>query len=188
MRPSQRGRASDQSSARLCQTITRPSTRPGSGCVGFNGLVVRSWSAGAFSRLSASAGVHVMASSNDVSSETVIVTASARKKLPVTPDTATSGRKTTTGVMVDPTRGREISCSALRTAATLVSPASRCRTMFSTTTIASSMTRPMAAARPPRVIRLKLSPMIHSMSTVTATVTGITRPATIEERQSRRKR
>ena len=53
---------------------------------------------------------------------------------------------------------REISCRALRTASARVSPASRWSTMFSTTTMASSMTRPMAAASPPSVIRLKLSP------------------------------
>ena len=35
-----------------------------------------------------------------------MVTASARKKLPVTPVTAMSGRKTTTGVMVEPISGR----------------------------------------------------------------------------------
>ncbi len=60
--------------------------------------------------------VQVTASSSGrVSSATVIVTARARKKLPVTPATAMSGRNTTTGVIVEPTRGREISCSALRT-------------------------------------------------------------------------
>ena len=89
-----------------------------------------------------------------------MVTASARKKLPVTPVTAISGRKTTTGVMVEKTSGRVTSASALRTACTRVSPESRCSTMFSTTTMASSMTRPIAAASPPSVIRLKLWPMI----------------------------
>ena len=97
-----------------------------------------------------------------------MVTARARKKRPVTPLTETSGRKTTTGVMVDPISGMVISLSALRTASARCSPASRCITMFSTTTMASSITRPMAAARPPSVIRLKLSPMIHSTTMVTA--------------------
>ena len=38
-----------------------------------------------------------------------MVTASARKKLPVTPVTEMSGRKTTTGVMVEPISGTVIS-------------------------------------------------------------------------------
>ena len=54
-------------------------------------------------------GVHVSASTSDVISEAAMVMASARKKLPVTPVTATSGRNTTTGVMVDPTSGTVIS-------------------------------------------------------------------------------
>ena len=49
-----------------------------------------------------------------------------------------------------------------------ICPASRCITMFSTTTIASSITRPTAAARPPSVIRLKLSPSTRSAMKVTA--------------------
>ncbi len=44
------------------------------------------------------------------------VTASARKKVPVTPLIVTSGRKTTMGVIVDPIRGTRISCSAFRMA------------------------------------------------------------------------
>ena len=58
-------------------------------------------------------GVQVTASSREVSSETVMVIASARKKLPVTPVTTTSGRNTTTGVIVEKTSGREISCKRL---------------------------------------------------------------------------
>ena len=70
-----------------------------------------------------SAGVKLSASSSDVSSAAVIVIASARKKLPVTPVTAISGRNTTTGVMVEPISGVVISCSAVRTASTRVCPA-----------------------------------------------------------------
>src|SRR5580698_939579 len=63
-----------------------------------------------------SAGVKVRARRRDVRSAAVIVTASARKKLPVTPDTAIKGRKTTTGVIVDPINGVVISRRAERTA------------------------------------------------------------------------
>ena len=48
-----------------------------------------------------------------MNSETVMVTASARKKLPVTPVIEISGRKTTIGVIVEPIRGMVISCRAL---------------------------------------------------------------------------
>ena len=137
---------------------------------------------------SESAGVKVTARASEVSRAAVMVTASARKKLPVTPVVAISGRKTTTGVMVEKTSGVASSCSAMRMAVVRDWPASRWTTMFSTTTMASSMTRPMAAARPPRVIRLKDCPMAQRKRIVTATVTGITRPATSELDQSRRKR
>ena len=52
--------------------------------------------------------------------------------------------------------------------------------------MASSITSPTAAARPPSVIRLKLSPMNRNAMKVTAMVAGITRPATSEVPQSRR--
>src|SRR6202521_412609 len=60
-----------------------------------------------------SVGVQVSARSNEVNRETVMVTASARKKLPVTPVVEMSGRKTTIGVIVEPMRGIVNSLSAL---------------------------------------------------------------------------
>ena len=103
-----------------------------------------------------SVGVQVNARRSEVNRETVMVTASARKKVPVTPVIEMRGRKTTIGVMVDPISGTVNSRRALWMAWNRLWPASRCKTIFSRTTIASSMTRPTAAARPPRVIRLKL--------------------------------
>ena len=50
---------------------------------------------------------------------------------------------------------------------------SACRAMFSTTTIASSATRPIAAAIPPSVIRLMVWPKAVSPRSTMATVTGI---------------
>ena len=63
-----------------------------------------------------SAGVKVTASASEVSRAAVMVMARARKKLPVTPVVAISGRKTTTGVMVEKTSGVDISRMARRTA------------------------------------------------------------------------
>src|ERR1035437_7935041 len=61
-----------------------------------------------------------------------------------------SGRKTTIGVIVEPTSGARISRMALEMASARDWPLSRCMTMFSTTTMASSITRPTAAPRPQR--------------------------------------
>ena len=141
-------------------------------------LLIRNW---------LSAGVQVSASASDASSATDMVTARARKNVPVTPAIETSGRKTTIGVMVEPISGMVISSSALWIACSRVCPASRCSTMFSTTTMAVSITKPTAAARPPSVIRLKLSPINLSAIKVSAMVAGIISPATMEVPQSRRK-
>ena len=72
-----------------------------------------------------------------------------------------SGIKTTTGVSVEPTSGME----DISPTPSLNSLGSLDKTrgylshdMDSTTTIASSITSPIAAAIPPRVIMLKLSP------------------------------
>src|SRR6266852_9573317 len=60
-----------------------------------------------------SVGVQVNARRSEVKRETVMVTARARKKLPVTPVVEMSGRKTTIGVIVEPIRGIVNSRSAL---------------------------------------------------------------------------
>ena len=65
---------------------------------------------------SASTGVKNSASTSDVSSATAIVSASERKKTPVTPVSSASGRKTTTGVIVETMIGPVISAIASCTA------------------------------------------------------------------------
>ena len=133
-------------------------------------------------------GVQVSASRSEVKSETVMVTANARKNVPVTPVMETRGRKTTMGVIVEPIRGTVISFSALWMASRRPWPASRCKTIFSRTTMASSMTNPTAAARPPKVMRLKDWPVSFRTIKVMSNVAGITRPATSDVPQSRRNR
>ncbi len=133
-----------------------------------------------------SVGVQVSARASEVSRAAPTVTASARKKTPVTPVMEISGRKTTIGVMVEPTSGARTSRMALRMASARDWPLSRCMTMFSTTTMASSITRPTAAASPPSVIRLKLWSITRRMMKVIAMVAGITSPATSDVPQSRR--
>ena len=89
--------------------------------------------------------------------------------------------------MVEKTIGAVISAMARCTASSRDAPAATWLWMFSTTTMASSMTRPMAAAMPPRVIKSKLSPTSHMASTVTSSVTGMTSVATSVVPQLRRK-
>ncbi len=115
-----------------------------------------------------------------------MATAKARKKVPVTPVIEIRGKNTTIGVSVDPMSGTVSSLRALLVASSGPSPPSRCRTMFSTTTILSSMTNPTAAASPPKVIMLKLSPRIFMAIKVTKIVAGTTRPVMTAVPQSRR--
>ena len=75
---------------------------------------------------SARTGVKVRASTSEVSSATVIVSASERKNAPVTPVSSASGRKTTTGVTVEPMIGIVISETAFWTATLFDSPCKRC--------------------------------------------------------------
>ncbi len=131
--------------------------------------------------------VHTSASTSDDSSATLMAIASALKNDPVTPVIVMSGRKTTIGVSVDPISGTVISLSALAVACSGPSPLSRWSTIFSTTTILSSITSPTAAARPPSVIRLKLCPSTFIAMNVTTIVTGTTSPVMTAVPQSRRK-
>src|SRR5450759_2135492 len=58
--------------------------------------------------------------------------------------------------------------------------------MFSMTTIESSMTRPMAMVRPPRVSMFRESPWLQRMISAPITLSGMERPAMMVERQLRR--
>src|SRR5271167_472175 len=129
-------------------------------------------------------GGQLSAKAKEVNRETPTVMARARKNTQVTPVVAINGTNTTIGVMVENTSGVVISRKALLIASSRPCPASRCSATFSTTTIASSMTSPTAAARPPSVIRLKLWFSSLRIMKVINTVTGITKTATIEVPQS----
>ncbi len=60
------------------------------------------------------------------------------------------------------------------------------RSMCSIITMASSMIRPMAAAMPPSVMMLKLSPSSHRISVAAASTAGTAITAARVTRQSRR--
>ena len=94
------------------------------------------------------------------------------------PSMNASGTNTTTGVSVEPTSGPVISFADRPIAATGESPAAAWVAMLSTTTIASSITSPTAAAIPPSVIRLKLVPSSFIATSAARIVTGMTTTAT----------
>ena len=138
-------------------------------------------------KMRASTGVKKMARNSDASSAVTMVMARARKNTAVMPPRNTSGTKTTMGVRVEPISAGVSSVIALRAASSGVWPIERCTMMFSTITMASSITTPMQAARPPSVIRLKL--MLKSfMNTMAISVAmGITTAAISVVRQFFRK-
>src|SRR4051812_13913581 len=102
--------------------------------------------------------------------ETLRVMERARKNWPTTPERRPRGANTTTEVRVEPTTGASSSLVAFSIA--FSSFRARWRWMFSTTTTASSMTRPMATARPPIDIRFTVSPNRRMKRNVEMTVRG----------------
>ena len=103
-----------------------------------------------------------------------MVTASALKKPPVTPVRKASGANTTTVLVVEPISGRAISPAAANMLAPGAPSSRSCnlRIRCSSMTTASSTTRPTAAARPPRVIMLKLICSMKSTRQAEANTAG----------------
>ena len=103
----------------------------------------------------ASTGITVSETSSEASRATVTVIANGAKSCPTKPPTSAIGAKTATVVRVDAVTAPATSRTPVedRVAASS-SPYSRCRLMFSSTTIESSTTRPTAMVSAPRVSRL----------------------------------
>jgi hypothetical protein len=76
------------------------------------------------------------------------VTANSRNRRPVSSVRKVSGRKTATAEMVAATTAKEISCMPFLAASSAGVPDSTQRVMFSSTTMASSTTRPIARVTP----------------------------------------
>jgi hypothetical protein len=134
--------------------------------------------------------MRVSESTSDTSTETERVSDRARKNWPTTPERKPSGASTTTVVRVEPTTGAISSrvASSIACSPRPPPPADSRRWMFSTITTASSITRPMATARPPIDIRLIDSPNSFMNRKVASTVSGRVIEAIRVTRQSRRKR
>ena len=90
-------------------------------------------------------GVMVSAMMPDRITAPASVMANSRKSDPVSPPVKASGANTAASVMVIATMGPTISCMPLKEACMGDSPSSMCRWMFSTTTMASSTTSPIAS-------------------------------------------
>ncbi len=113
--------------------------------------------------------------------------ARARKNTAVMPPRKIRGTKTMMGLRVEPMRAGVSSWIALRAASRGVWPIDRCTAMFSTMTIASSITTPTEAAMPPRVMMLKLMLKSFMKTMATRVEIGITSAATTVVRQLFRK-
>jgi hypothetical protein len=137
-------------------------------------------------RWPASSGTTVTATTSDASSATTTVNANGRKKLPAMPLRNAIGRKTATVVSVDDATAVVISRAPVYAATIGRSPSDTWRLTFSSTTIESSTTRPMATIIPPRVRMFRVMPCHHSTISATSSDSGIETAATSVARPLRR--
>ena len=94
----------------------------------------------------------------ETASAAAIVTANSRNSRPVMSVRKVRGRKTATADTVAATTAKEISCIPRRAASMRGVPDSTQRVMFSSTTMASSTTRPIASVIPISVRVLMVKP------------------------------
>ena len=90
------------------------------------------------------------------------MTAKGRNHSPAPPPMKATGMNTAMMENVVAVTARPISAVPLRAAVMRSSPRSMCRTMFSRTTIASSISTPMASDRPSSVMKLSVKPHTHT--------------------------
>ena len=102
-----------------------------------------------------STGTIVRATTREASRATVAVTAKGRNSSPARPPTKAMGRNTATETRVEAVIAVATSRVPSRIAVRRSAPRPRCRRMFSTTTIASSTTRPIEIVSAPSVSVLR---------------------------------
>ena len=100
----------------------------------------------------ASIGVSVSATKSERPTEPATVSPNSPRKLPTIPSTKTTGRNTAITDAVAAVAANAICRAPISAALRVDSPDSRCRSMFSSTMIASSITTPTASAMPSSVI------------------------------------
>ena len=104
--------------------------------------------------------------------DTAIVKANCRKKSPVTPPMNPQGTNTAESTAATPITGPVTSSIAFPAASRGESPSAIHRSTFSTTTIASSTTIPIASTSPKSESVLRLKPMAAMAAKVPTIATG----------------
>ena len=104
-------------------------------------------SAGRRNRIAHIIGVVVREMTMEIRIATESVTANSRKSRPTMPPMRRIGMKTATSETLIENTVKAISRAPRRAASSGEAPSSRCRVMFSITTIASSTTKPVAIVR-----------------------------------------
>ena len=135
-----------------------------------------------------SIGISVIATTSEMPIASATVSAWSRNSWPAMPCTNTSGRNTAIVVKVDATTAMLTSRVPVMAASRMPSPRSRAFAIDSSTTIESSTTRPVASARPPSDITLRLRPSWSMKKNVAMIDTGSDRPTTNVLQPSRRNR
>ncbi len=131
-------------------------------------------------------GVSVSATKPETSTAPARVSANSTKIRPVRPGVKASGANTATRVSVMATTAKPISLAPLSAAWKGSSPSSMWRKMFSSTTMASSTTRPMASTRASRVKVFTVKPAAAMMAKAPIRLTGIVTSGMMEARRVRR--
>ena len=130
------------------------------------------WLPCGLSRMAASAGLSVSELKAEITVETAIVTANWRKNWPVMPLMKAQGTNTAHSTRATAITGPVTSSIALRAASRGASPCSSQRSTFSTTTIASSTTMPMASTSPNSDRLLSEKPSAAMTANVPTMATG----------------
>ena len=125
------------------------------------------------SRYAPSTGTAVSATSRDATSAKLTVSANGAKNAPTSPWMNASGANTTMVVIVEAKIAGPTSAVASSAALHRSRPAWMWRYTFSSTTIASSTTRPTEIARPPNVMKFSDRSCHASSSTPVNTLSGI---------------
>ena len=140
------------------------------------------------SNSAASAGESVSELTAESSVETAIVRANCRKNWPTIPAMKLHGTNTAVSTSATPITGPVTSSIALHEASRGLSPCSIQRSTFSTTTIASSTTIPIASTSPKSERLLRLKPRAAMKANVPTIATGTATSGISVARQFCRKR
>ena len=144
---------------------------------------------GGFNSVAQSAGLNVSALMEEMTTATEIVTANCRYMRPVRPGRKPVGTNTASSTSVVAITGPVTCFMALRVAARESKPSSAMiRCTFSTTTMASSTTRPMARISANNEMVLALKPSASRTAKVPISDTGIASVGISVDRQSCRNR